>query len=244
MNNHFNNADFVTAAFLFFATILMYNLDRLFGDEWPLIKTYFQALTKKNSEFVKSHAKVTFQLVFALPALALFLFIPNAQKITLIVPAFVAFLYALPIGSGQLRLRELPFAKIFSIAFVWAWLGAFLCTPVGEITFNNSILFVDRFLLIYAITIPFDLRDMVVDEQKSLATIPIKMGVRKSLSSAVIAFLLMLFSLWFVNEGLLRIGVVVVSMLLVLSWTKERTWPYYLFLIDGCIILDSLAILL
>lgn len=244
LNKQIVENDLTTAAFLFFSTVLMYNVDRLFGDEWPLIKSYFKALISKKTAFEKTHTKVTFQLVFALPTVVLFLLIPASIKVSLLIPAFVAFIYALPLGKNQLRLRELPFAKIFSIAFVWAWIGAFLCTPVEEIGVRNAILFVERFLLIYAITIPFDLRDMVADQKKSITTIPLKIGIRKSLSSAVIAFLIMLAILWFYNENPLRIAVAILSMTLVLQWKKERSWAYYLFLIDGCIVLDSVAILL
>lgn len=222
----------------------MYNLDRLFGDEWALIKSYFHSLMSKKIAFKKTHAKITIQLVFALPAFLLFILIPNSHKMSLLIPSFVAFVYALPLGKNQLRLREMPYAKIFSIAFVWAWLGAFLCTPVKDVGLENAILFLERFLLIYALTIPFDVRDMIADNEKSITTIPLKIGIKKSLSSAVIAFLIMLSALWFFNESLWRVLVAIISMVLVMQWKKERSWVYYLLLIDGCIFLDSVAILL
>ncbi|MGB0430654.1 MAG: hypothetical protein ACPGLV_09285 [Bacteroidia bacterium] len=242
INNQLNGNDFVVSMFLFFSTVLMYNLDRIFGDEWSLVKSFVKDILSKNSSLNKTYNKLVFQLFFALPAIVLFFLMPYKTQFALAIPAFVAFVYAFPLGQYHVRLRELPFAKIFSIALVWAWVGSFLCSE--SISNRQIILFVERFLLIYAITIPFDLRDITADQQKNIATIPIKVGVKKSLSSAVLAIVAMFTIIWITDGSIYRMLVGLIGITLVLLWNKHQSWIYYLLVIDGCIVLDSIAILL
>jgi 4-hydroxybenzoate polyprenyltransferase len=48
----------------------------------------------------------------------------------------------------------------------------------------------ERMLFVFAITIPFDIRDMESDKQAHLKTIPNLMGEKKAIQSAVFALLL------------------------------------------------------
>jgi len=245
LNKELTGNNWVVTIFVFWCTILMYNLDRVFGDEWPLVKSFSKALTSKKVAFEKSHAKVVIQLLFLIPVLALLSFIPQQAIISLIIPSIIAVFYALPVLPNGARMRELPYVKIFAIAFVWAWLGSFLVE--FSLASKQALLFCAHFLFIFAITIPFDLRDQVADAAKSMVTVPIRKGTRFARNAARIALLLAILIVVIDYRGggafyWSRVFTYLVAFYLVERWNENKKWWYYLFFLDGCILLGSLAI--
>ncbi|MBY0424525.1 MAG: UbiA family prenyltransferase, partial [Cytophagales bacterium] len=82
------------------------------------------------------------------------------------------------------RLRDLPYMKIFSIAFVWS--ASTILLPMAKypeyVAFGHwAGIFVERFVFVFAITIPFDIRDMEEDRKSGIKTIPLLLGVKHSL---------------------------------------------------------------
>jgi 4-hydroxybenzoate polyprenyltransferase len=99
----------------------------------------------------------------------------------LAIPALLSFLYVAPLGRLG-RLRDIPLVKIFLISGVWAALTGlipFVHTGLGT-PMSGSLLFFERALFIFAITIPFDIRDIHVDATSDLRTLPQAIGIRKS----------------------------------------------------------------
>ncbi|MBI3141782.1 MAG: UbiA family prenyltransferase [Bacteroidetes bacterium] len=229
--------------FVFFGTLSMYNIDRLFGDEWEQVVEVIENKSIKQVLFAKRHAKVRVQLLLAMPPFLLLFFIPFSFLPWLVLPFIIGGLYAVPMWKNGLRIRELPYFKVFLIAFVWAWVGS--CLSGSGSASQACMLFVQRFLLIYAITIPFDLRDMSADKAKKIKTIPIALGGRLAWASAILAL---------VGSGVLLMvqghslttwrGVpLVVALGLIGAWRPSRTWAYYLAGLDGVILLDSALVL-
>ena len=62
-------------------------------------------------------------------------------------------------------------------------------------------MFFERFLFIMAITIPFDIRDLKIDNQVGLKTIPSILGIKKS--KMIAYFLLILMSAFAISNYLL-----------------------------------------
>lgn len=244
INNTLGYQNLAPSLFVFFSTVLMYNLDRMFGDDWNLLKLIFKTPKSLTKVLRKTVTKLIFQIFFLVPLIWLFSKVEGHFLKSLVAPAIVAVLYALPIGKNELRLRELPFVKIFAIAFVWAWIGSFLAASTyGQ---KEVLLFLERFLFIYALTIPFDLRDIKADQGKKINTIPIRMGPKYALRSALIAIGILWGLLFLFNDAytLPKMIVSIFALVLVIAWSRNRTWVYYLFFIDGCILLQSIAILL
>ena len=237
LGNQLSAHHYVLSLVILFGTILMYNIDRLFGDEWHLIKTMFNANSAERTTLNKTHAKVAFQLLFLVPLLALLPWVEKAVLVRLVFPGLVAFFYAIPVLPNNVRLRELPFVKIFTIAFVWAWIGAFLNT---DTTHSQAIwLFAVRFLFIYAITIPFDLRDQGADGKLAIKTVPVGLGKRVAIYSAIFALILaFIIDLTQLSGSWMPMAVAATySIALILSWKPEKTWKYYLIGLDGSIII-------
>ena len=93
----------------------------------------------------------------------------------------ISMVYGLPIfknGTVWFRLRDVPGLKIFLIASIWALVTQGLPDLMSRQTLNYLALF-ERFLFIFAITIPFDIRDLRFDKF-NLVTVPQYFGVRKA----------------------------------------------------------------
>ena len=99
--------------------------------------------------------------------------------ITAIFGAFT-FLYAAPF-IRQKSLRSLSGFKIFVVALVWA--GVTVLTPLAmtesTLTMNIGLTFLQRFLFVIVLTLPFEIRDLQYD-LTNLRTLPQRLGIRKT----------------------------------------------------------------
>lgn len=237
--NQFSIHHYLLSLIVLSGTVFIYNVDRLFGDDWSTVRTIFSSENIKKITFNKTHAKVVFQLIFLVPFLVLSPWIELEVLGRLVVPGIIALFYAMPILPNGVRMRELPLVKIFAIAFVWGWVGAFanIDAPMDETVW----LFVLRFLFIYAITIPFDLRDRVADRDKNIRTVPSQIGNRLALVSAVVALLIALVIDVFFNENghWPMLAGSVLALVLILWWKRQRSWAYYLVGLDGTILISA-----
>ena len=117
--------------------------------------------------------------------------------IVLIPFVFMTFFYVIPIfklKNMEISFRNFPSIKIFSIAFAWA--GISVLFPIyeakNEIDFAVFLEFVQRFAILIAITLPFDIRDKNSDS-KELKTLPQILGVN---NSKMIGVLLLFFAIF------------------------------------------------
>ena len=160
---------------------------------------------------------------------------------------FVSVIYGLPIyknGSHLFRLRDVPGLKIFLIAFVWSYVTEGLPALINGEPIYYLALF-ERFLFIFAITIPFDIRDVNYDASH-LATIPQYFGINTAKCMALFAIFtseLILFYRFFFNNDLNLIGAIAIyityefSFLLIYRchlYSKER---YFTVGVEGMSIL-------
>ena len=117
--------------------------------------------------------------------------------------------------SYPFRLRKIPFSKIFIISLVWTISTMLLLVLENKIPFNSNVIFylLTRFLFVFAICIPFDIRDIKYDNIK-LKTIPIVFGVSKSkLISFIILLLVIIVSTFQYWNDKLSIGFLIAIIL-------------------------------
>jgi len=96
----------------------------------------------------------------------------------------------IPTPSGMKRLRDIYWLKTFWIAFVFSSLTTFLPVIFSEppaAIFQPEVLFVfvRGFLFLFAICIPFDIRDMRFDKKKGVITLPVRFGAGASVFIAI-----------------------------------------------------------
>jgi hypothetical protein len=103
-------------------------------------------------------------------------------------------LYALPVFKMR-NLRSVSGLKVFVISFVWAGVTVILPVVSADLWFESSVLieFLQRFLLILVLILPFEIRDLKYDLEQ-LGTIPQKVGVTKTkiLGTVLLAIILLL----------------------------------------------------
>ena len=109
----------------------------------------------------------------------------NLNSIVILFPfAFMTVFYVVPLFKSkkdEISFRNFPSIKIVSIAIAWAGVTVFFPLYEANFDFNFDVYneFLQRFLILVAITLPFDIRDVTIDP-KTLRTIPQVLGVQKS----------------------------------------------------------------
>lgn len=166
-----NNSNSVPL-FVFFATIASYNYIRLTRQK--NIKSWL------SNWLIDYKRHLTLLTVISILGGMYYAFKFNLKAFFILMPfASLTFLYVLPSGfSKNLNLRNLPALKIFVIALSWAGITVLFPLFQYEI-FNEKVLwlFLQRFLFVVVLTIPFDIRDIPYDS-KNLLTLPHLLGLR------------------------------------------------------------------
>lgn len=225
---------------VFFSILAVYTAQRL-------LKLRIYDLGTEQMAWVVEQKKILVWATTISLSISLFLgFKMNLDVLFSLWPlALISLLYALPFipsGKDRLALRELPMIKIFLIATVWTWITLLLPMKVSgmNIGAQEKAWLLERFIFIFAITIPFDIRDIGHDKA-SMRTIPQVIGVKGagvlSLLLVFIAALLPLMSFYQGNLGgghlsasLLVYGITFLALCFGL---KKRPYWYYNGVLDG-----------
>lgn len=177
--------------FLFAAALALYSAHRLLG------RSSVQSFEDQGRfRIIRRYAHHI--LIFAVLATALgawlYWQLPRKVQVGLLPPAVLALAYVLPFFSRRRRLRDFPFVKIFLVALVWAWVTVVLPGLALDLEKNIPlwIMFGERLLFIFAITLPFDLRDLAVDAHTGVSTLPSILGPRRTRLLAALSLLLMI----------------------------------------------------
>ena len=171
----FGTVNLRISQFVFFATLLTYNFQRIvkLKQRKKQLKTDWQAKNKISTYFI--------MVISAIIILYYFYYFKTSTQIAIIFSGILSLLYSF-------RIRNIPFAKIFVIALVWTISTMLLLVLENNMLINqNLILHLSaRFLFVFAISIPFDIRDLRFDDKK-MKTIPIVFGERKAKLIGVMA---------------------------------------------------------
>ena len=175
--------------------------------------------------------------------------IKTATQWSLIIAAFFSLAYVLPVFGGK-RLRDLPYIKIFTIAFIWAFVTVILPTQEYNNILDNHLrwMFLERTLFIFALTIPFDIRDIDVDTKTNVKTIPLSIGVQKAKYLGILALIVCIFIVFILKEQTIYSFKNTIALLFTYTITavvvgfsqKEKSDYYFYGLTDGMMLLQSL----
>ena len=90
-------------------------------------------------------------------------------------------LYIKPVFPNESNLRSLGFVKVLLVALIWT--GITVILPVIEsshpLNWDVLVLSVQRFLIVIALIIPFEIRDIQFDPPE-IKTIPKKIGIKRT----------------------------------------------------------------
>lgn len=238
---------------IFFATLLEYNIYRVM-----LFVANRKGLNHERHVWVKRHPAMFWSLTGVSLAgfLAAIFFAKKEVLLTLAPIALVTILYSLPVSGNKrniFKLRQIPLLKTFLIAFAWSAATIFLPVIQSGNVYDGThigLMFLERCLFVFAITIPFDIRDMKADRLAGLKTIPVLLGENKSLAWAN-ASLALFFALCLMHYSqgmaflLPALAVSTLSTFVFLNHKKLKDLPFYHYgILDGSILLQGLLVYL
>lgn len=166
---------FYSCLFSFFGTLFVYNFSRL-------LHIYFNVKKyNSRSKFIHQHKKKIEIITFISFCFGVYLAF-NFSKTTffyLLPVSVIAVLYSIPLYGY--RLRDVPGLKLFLIGAIWTFVTVIIPVVESKMIMNNFFwsICLQRFLFLIAITIPFDIRDLLFDDFK-IKTIPMVFGIKKA----------------------------------------------------------------
>jgi 4-hydroxybenzoate polyprenyltransferase len=230
----------------FFATLLVYNFQRIFykkpqGNSSSIRRIWIA----EHQLLIRSLAAIGF-----IGAGISFFF--NDYKILIyLLPLLVlCILYFIPF----IKLRKNPWLKLLTLVSVWTMVTAVVPILLVSTTFNQSaVLHISvRFIFMVAICIPFDIRDLQLDKEDAVITIPHLTGEKnaKWLAFACMTLygILILLEYWseMINLPVMAalISCAVISAIIVLMSSTKRSEYFYVAGIDGTMLVQGGLVLL
>lgn len=225
--------------FVFFATLFAYSYQRQIK-----IKYVYDRYTNDRARWMSK--RVGFNIIMIMMSIIGMIFtlsLSNDDILLYLAPVgLFTLVYILP--SKSLGLRNIPFVKIFLISGIWMYvtviLPYFLNTEqviFEQLVFEQLALYsIVRFMFIFGITIPFDIRDINVDG-RSMNTIPQVLGIKAAKILGIIVLLLSsILNIIFLIPDTAYIITSIVAIVLVCSSNAKKGDFFYLGLIDGLMI--------
>ncbi len=235
--------------FVFFAVLFEYNLHRLLS----------VLVNRETSNQLKSgiRKEILFWVFASGTGLFGSVFLLKWETLVVFTPlALLTLIYSILLfGSKNDRLgfRKIPFLKILLISFVWSTSTVLLPVIQSSENFDSihtALMIAERFFFIFAIAIPFDIRDMEADRRTGLKTIPLILNENKALSlsylSLLVFFLISFFHYqirhdWFII-GAFGISALSTYLFLRIKIFRKLSWYYY-GILDGTILLQGMLVM-
>ena len=229
---------------IFFMTLGIYNLHSIVGIR------FLKKIPKNFSPrfaFIENYPAFFYSnlILSSLGSIFCLFFIPYYKFYTLVPALILGIMYTFPI-LGNWRLRDLSFLKVFLVGFVWAWITVYF-PLVNQIEdyYKFCIPFIERFLFIFAITLPFDIRDIAIDQLEKVNTITHSLG--KHYTIFISCFLLAIWSisasLYYDNIILLLGGIIIAFLVFRLLYIPIKE-NYFSIILDGSILVLAIIIVL
>jgi len=249
-------ADKYVLAFIFFATIGLYNFSMLLSKPKKPEDSPF-----KRVRWIFSHHRmiISITLISLLCLVPLFLlYLSIESKLLMLFTGLVAVGYNIPfltLNNENIGLRNIPGIKLFLIAMVWAVSCVLL--PIMELQHSNQLnitpgdtllLVFKRFLFVAAITVPFDIRDLFQDKLYALKTIPVMLGEKRAyifcqfLLLGYLLLLLLFRQATYPDIAAVILNLAVTGWLIFKSNIKKNEYYYFLYL-DGTMLLQYVLLI-
>ena len=217
---------------LFFGTLLIYLLDRMM-----LVATGY---TDNLTNWTKSHFKSAFSLfiIATIPFLISLFFISLKGLILLIPIAILSLSYSIETNFTK-PTRKNPHLKTLTIALCWALLTIYwpIVSLQNSSFYDHSLLLKTVYFtcLAYAITLPFDVFDLLEDNRNNTKTLVYLKGIKKS-NTIALGFAFVSLILPLLNFDILGYNYVLTSIIALMFIKISENWKsklFHLILLDG-----------
>jgi len=242
--------DYNYLLFLFSSTLFLYLLHNILG----IFTSHNQVIREKIGIIRKMKSTlIPFLIISGIISIYSFLNLAFDEIISLSVFAFISIWYVLPIFGDGKRLSDYPIIKIFMVSLVWAAIATII--PLSDTNMSKvakAIIFMEKYLFIFAITIPFDIRDIEFDSSRAVKTIPIIFGKRNSIVISIFSllcalgfvFLLYDSDIYMINQTIaMTIGYITSIVIVIFSENKTSDY-YFTGIVDGLPIFNFIMVLI
>jgi 4-hydroxybenzoate polyprenyltransferase len=236
---------------IFFGTLAFYSFHRIYDlDKRRELADTTRLMTVARHRSVIRGLSL-FSVVFASISLAFF---PADQWLILVPGVILTAWYSVAPGKSLKKLREFGFVKIFVIALVWGMVTAVI-PAIREHSERHVVflLLLERSLFIFALTIPFDLRDYLTDKKQKVRTLPAFLGKKQSILLAlgvltlllpVIILVIYRLGVYSQPDAILLIVTNIATAILVGMSLVIRNDYYFTGILDGILIFQPLVLIL
>ena len=231
--------------FVLSSTLMTYTLHRLLGKKHlhPSMSTYRYTFVNDNSRITSGSV-----VFFGLIALLSFWYLPRPSQIVMVACGILSLSYILPL-LGKSRLRDVGILKLVLISIVW---GALPIHGFLEASGPSSIcwlLLAEHFAFIFALTIPFDLRDQELDKTSEISNLANTVGAERSRYMMIIFFALAgVLSILLYRQGhYTQIGlcshlIFYMASAVLCMRHRKRSELYFLLILDGLILIKGITL--
>jgi hypothetical protein len=229
---------------VFFATLFTYNFQRI-------LKLLFKInLHGERVKWIEKNQIIIYILIILSAIVTTILSVTYLSKIWLVLlfSGIITVFYVVKIpGLNGKNLRDIPGIKIYTIALVWGLTSVIIPNLIDNL-FDLTLtvaLFISNFIFILAITIPFDIRDINLDDS-SKKTIPQLIGVKKSTYLSIILLLIsqVLLAIYWSKMTLAFVILTLILTPILLKSNENKPELYFSGLVDSSLLIYSLIIYL
>jgi 4-hydroxybenzoate polyprenyltransferase len=232
----------------FSATLFIYNLQRIFYT----VQKDNSLLSKRRKWISENQFWVKSLCITGLAGVAATFFLNDHRIIFYLSPLLLlSIAYFLP----AIKLRQNILFKLLTLAFVWTTVTAIIPTILNhgaDFSTNDALHFFSRFIFMIAICIPFDIRDLKIDQAENISTLTHKFGEQNTrmiaLGCMFIYFALIVTGfmrgMFPEKTGIALMTSAIINAVLVFMSNSKRGEYFYIVLIDGTMILQGIALMI
>ncbi len=239
---------------VFFSTLLIYNFHKV---STLLVRISFSPnVVLKQFEKISSLTKV--MIAISVVGILVSAFFLATKTLLFLLPiAAITFAYSVPVlkvRGTKKRLREIVIIKVTTLALIWSLTTAtlpMLDRGLNIFTASSVLIFAERFLFMFAICIPFEIRDMKQEKLRGNLTLPQVVGEQTSKTGGIILLLLFAVLVYFQFGNAMQQSIAFplylsafVASILILFSNESRSNYYFRIFIDGTMQLQFLLLIL
>lgn len=168
-----------------------------------------------------------------------------------IIAAFTI-LYSFPFlpFRKKKRLKDFGLLKIFTLSYVWTLITVwFPVITFTKVTPDFQLVFIQRFVFMFALCLAFDIRDVESDGKSGIHTLPVALGKRKSyqvINLSLVLFLIVSLMHFRISLHFMQLNGMILSALatyFIIEYARTRnTDMIYLAGVDGMMLLQAVLI--
>jgi len=235
-------------SFVFGATLLQYNLHYLLKKS-AVKNSDRLAWSQKNNP---THWLLVFVALILIIG-SLFSFQLH-HFVFLLIMGIITFLYSIPVlpFKEKKRIKDFGLLKILTITLLWTLVTVWF--PIEQTFYRDllfHLIFVRRFIFIFVLCLMVDIRDVDIDRDENIKTLPVITGTRRAyrIGYMLLGVFILLSVIQFIRfHNMVQLNAMIISAgatLLMMEYSKKNKADFvYLACIDGMMLLQAILVII